>query len=109
MHLGGTGNAKLSRKSGETGMDTSNSHVLLELEFSLLVLGMTVQDLFLSAVGMGELVELVHLLTGEIKPVEDSLAKKYQSRQPRRCTSLRGRNPAVCFSSDFTAGKCSDA
>lgn len=108
MHFGGTGNAELSRKSGEAGMDISNSNVLLELEFSLLVLGMTVQDLFLSAVGMGELVELVHLLTGVIKAVEDSLAEKYQSRQPWRCTALRGRNPAVCFSADFTAGRCSD-
>ena len=87
MHFGGTGNAKsLSRKAGETGMYISNSNVLIGLEFSLLVLRMTVQDLFLSAVGMGQPVELVHLLTGVIKPVEDSLAEKYQSRQPQWCT-----------------------
>lgn len=109
MHFGGTGNAKsLSRKAGETAMFVSNSSVLLRLEFSLLVLGMTVQDLFLPAVGTGELVELVHLLTGVIKSVEDSLPEKCQSSQPQWGTALRVRNPAVCFSSNCTAGRCSD-
>lgn len=109
MHFGGIGNAKsLSRKAGETAMYISNSSVLLGLEFSLLVLEVTMQDLFLSAVGMGELAELVHLLTGVIKSVEDSLPERYQSRQPQQGTALGVRNPAVCFSSDFTAGRCSD-
>lgn len=110
MHFGGTGNGKsLSRKAGETGMYVSNSNVLLGLEFSLLVMGMTLQDLFLLAVAMEELVELVHLLTGVIKPVEDSLPEKYWSTQPLWCTAVRVGNPAGCFSSDFTAWRCSDA
>lgn len=89
-------NAKsLSRKAGETAVYVSNSSVLLRLEFSLLVLAMTVQDLFLMDVGMGELVELAHLLTGVIKSVEDSLPEKYQSRHPQGRTTLRVRNPAV--------------
>lgn len=53
----------------------SNSGVLLSLEFSLLVLGMTVPDIFLLAVEMGRFVELVDLLTGMIKPAEDTLPK----------------------------------
>lgn len=56
----------------------SSSSVLLSLEFSLLVLGMTVPDIFLLAVKMGRFVELVDLLTGIIKPAEDSLPKMYQ-------------------------------
>lgn len=59
----------------------SNSSVLFSLEFSLFVLGMTVPDIFLLAVEMGRFVELVDLLTGMIKPAEDSLPKKYQIRQ----------------------------
>lgn len=77
VYFGGTRSAaSLSRKAGETGIYISNSSVLLSLEFSLLVLGMTVPDIFLLAVGMGRLVELVDLLTGVIKPTEDSLPKK---------------------------------
>lgn len=77
MYLGGTGSAaSLSRKAGETDIYMSSSSVLLNLKFSLLVLRMTVPDIFLLAVGMGRLVELVDLLTGVIKPTEDSLPKK---------------------------------
>lgn len=47
------------------------------------MLGMTVPDIFLLVVGMGRLVELEDLLTGVIKPTEDSLPKKYSIRQPQ--------------------------
>jgi len=50
---------KIVVHEGKWNRYVSNSSVVLVLEFSLLVLGMTVQDLFLLAVGMGELVELV--------------------------------------------------
>lgn len=75
---------------------------------SLLLLGMIVPDIFLLAVGMGRLVELVDLLTGMIKPTEDSLPKRYQIRQPQWFTALGVKNPAGCFSSDFSAWWCSD-
>ncbi|KAF4791824.1 hypothetical protein TURU_127068 [Turdus rufiventris] len=39
-------------------------------------------------VGMGRLVECVGLLTGVIKPIEDSLPKKYQIMQPQWFTTL---------------------
>lgn len=86
----------------------SNSSVLLSLEFSLLVLGMTLPDIFLLAFRMGRLVELVDLLTGVIKPTEDSLPKKYQIRQPQWFPALGVKNPAGCFSSSFSALRCSD-
>lgn len=57
---------------------------------------------------MGELVELGHLLAGVIRSVEDSLPEKYQSRQPQPGAALRVRSPAVCFSSGFAAGRCSE-
>lgn len=81
----------------------SNSSVLLSLEFSLLVLGMTLPDIFLLAFRMGRLVELVDLLTGLIKPTEDSLPKKYQIRQPQWFPAPGVTNPAGCFSSSFSA------
>lgn len=109
LYLGGTGSAtSLSRKAGETGIYMSNSSVLLSLEFSLLVLGMTVPDIFLLAVGMGRLVDLMDLLTGVIKPTKDSLPKKYRIRQPQWFTALGVKNPAGCFSSDFSAWRCSE-
>lgn len=109
MYFGGTGSAtSLSRKAGETGIYMSNRSVLLSLEFSLLVLGMTVPDIFLLTVGMGRLVELVDLLTGVIKPTKDSLPKKYRIRQPQWFTALGVKNAAGCFSSDFSAWRCSE-
>lgn len=83
IYFGGTGSAaSLSQKAGETGIYMSNSSVLFSLEFSLLVLGMSVPDILLLAVGMGRFVELVELLTGVIKPTEDGLPKKCCIRQP---------------------------
>lgn len=74
MYFGGSGNSTLlSRKAGETGIYMSGHSVLLSLEFSLLVLGIIVPDIYLLGVGMGRLLELLDLLTGVIRPTEDSV------------------------------------
>lgn len=94
-------------KAGEAGMYISNSNALRggivsprDRNFYSRSLPAHSRD--------GRDCRLVYMMAGAIKSVEGSLPEKYQSGQHYQGTTLHVRNPAVRFSSDFSAWRFSD-